>query len=350
MTLVNPLFLALVLWAGGGLQTTAAQSTTSSSSVMALKDGHPGADRSTVEWLMRLHEAPRKRTYTGTLVVSNDAGAMSSARIWHVCDGEQQMERVETLTGPPRSTFRHDDDVVVFSSDSRVARVEKRESLGPFPNFLKASESAISEFYSVRQIGRERVAGVDADIVHFVPRDKLRFGYRIWSEKNTGLAVKLQTLDPAGRVLEQAAFSELQLDVPVKMEKLAQLMGRTDGYRLEKSEMVKTTAAAEGWSLGNAVPGFRPVNCFKRPASERSLRGEGTVQWVFSDGLATVSLFVESFDRQRHLQEGALAMGATQTLTRRLGSKGDGDWWLTAVGEVPIQTLQAFAQGLERRR
>jgi sigma-E factor negative regulatory protein RseB len=74
------------------------------------------------------------------------------------------------------------------------------------------------------------------------------------------------------------------------------------------------------------------------------------VQWVFSDGLATVSLFVESFDRQRHLQEGAVAMGATQTLTRRLGSKGDGGWWLTAVGEVPIQTLQAFAQGLERRR
>ena len=226
MTLPNLFFLALVLLAGGGLQTTAAQTSTSSSSAIAPKDGHPGADRSTVEWLMRLHEAPRKRAYTGTLVVSNDAGAMSSARVWHVCDGEQQMERVETLTGPPRSTFRHDDDVVVFSSDSRVARVEKRESLGPFPNFLKASESAIPEFYSVRQIGRERVAGVDADIVQFVPRDKLRFGYRIWSEKNTGLVVKLQTLDPAGRVLEQAAFSELQLDVPVKMEQACPIDGR----------------------------------------------------------------------------------------------------------------------------
>ena len=39
------------------------------------------------------------------------------------------------------------------------------------------------------------------------------------------------------------------------------------------------------------------------------------------------------------------ASGATQTLTRRIQ-----DWWLTAVGEVPPQTLRAFAQSLERRK
>jgi sigma-E factor negative regulatory protein RseB len=38
-------------------------------------------------------------------------------------------------------------------------------------------------------------------------------------------------------------------------------------------------------------------------------------------------------------------MGATHTLTRRIG-----DWWLTAVGEVPPKTLAAFAQGLERTK
>ena len=38
------------------------------------------------------------------------------------------------------------------------------------------------------------------------------------------------------------------------------------------------------------------------------------------------------------------ASGATHTLTRRVQ-----DWWLTAVGEVPPQTLKAFAQSLERR-
>jgi sigma-E factor negative regulatory protein RseB len=69
------------------------------------------------------------------------------------------------------------------------------------------------------------------------------------------------------------------------------------------------------------------------------------MQWVFSDGLASVSLFVEPFDARRHGQEGLMAAGATHTLTRRVQ-----DWWLTAVGEVPPQTLRAFAQSLERRK
>jgi sigma-E factor negative regulatory protein RseB len=201
MNLVKYAALALVLWIGGSLQGVTAQ--TRGPAVPSEPQTGPGvADRSLGEWLMRLHEAPRKRAYMGTLVVSTDAGAFSSARVWHVCDGDQQMERVETLTGPPRSTFRRNDEVLTFMPETRVARREQRESLGPFPNFLKNGENALPEFYGVRPIGSERVAGFDADVVELVPRDKLRFGYRIWSEKKTGLVIKLQTLDALGRVLE----------------------------------------------------------------------------------------------------------------------------------------------------
>jgi sigma-E factor negative regulatory protein RseB len=223
-----------------------------------------------------------------------------------------------------------------------VVRTEKRESLGLFPNLLKSADSSIPEFYSARRVGGERVAGFDADVVQLVPKDNLRFGYRIWSEKKTGLVVKLQTVDPAGNVLEQAAFSELALDAPVRIDKLNQMMGATEGWRVEKAEAVKTTAAAEGWQLKTAVAGFKPVSCYRRPAAAAP---EGTLQWIFSDGLAAVSLFVEAYDRQRHVNEGVFSSGATQTLTRRIQ-----DWWLTAVGEVPPQTLKAFALSLERRK
>ena len=109
------------------------------------------------------------------------------------------------------------------------------------------------------------------------------------------------------------------------------------------------------------------MSCFKRvvSAAEGSATATATdnsaLQWIFSDGLASVSLFVESFDRQRHVQEGLLSMGATQMLTRRFtdrssdktlekaGEKGP-DWWLTVVGEVPPQTLNMFTQGLERKK
>lgn len=301
----------------------------------------PAADRGVNEWLMRMHEASRFRSYAGTFVVSSSSGAMSSARIWHAGDATQQVERVEVLTGAPRSTFRRNDEVLTFLPEHRLVKAERRESLGLFPALLKSSDSSIAEFYSARRVGAERVAGFDADVVQLAPKDNLRFGYRVWSEKKSGLVVKLQTLDADGTVLEQAAFSELQLDTPLRAEKLARMMQPPAGWRVERAAVIKTDAAAEGWGMRGAVAGFKPMSCYKRPA----VAPDGAIQWIFSDGLASVSLFVEPFDGQRHTQEGLFAAGATQTLTRRIES-----WWLTAVGEVPPQTLRSFAQSLERRR
>lgn len=336
-----------IFWALGGLglagaETVAPASAPSSAPAASVRGKHP--ERSVSEWLVRMHEASRLRSYIGTFVVLSNSGNMSSARIWHACEGDQQIERVESLTGAPRSVFRRNEEVITFLPESRVVRAEKRESAGMFPNLLKASESSIPQFYAARPLGTDRVAGFEADVVQLAPKDNLRFGYRIWSEKKSGLVVKLQTVNSQGTVLEQVAFSELQLDAPVRAGKLSQMMSATEGWRVEKPDTQKTSADAEGWHLKSPVAGFQPVNCYKRPGTAASVP-EGTMQWVFSDGLAAVSLFVEPYDRQRHVHEGLFASGATQTLTRRID-----DWWLTAVGEVPQRTLNAFAQSLERRK
>lgn len=307
----------------------------------ALPDPRPSdgrAERSLTEWLARMQDASRQRNYVGTFVVSSSNGAMASARIWHACDGQRQVERIDTLSGEKRSTFRRDDEVLTFLPDVKIVRTERREALGLFPELATPHDSAIPEFYTARRVGSDRVAGFDADIVQVLPRDSLRFGYRIWSEKKSGLVVKLQTVDDGGRVLEQAAFSELQLDAPLRMDRISHMMTVPEGWRVEKTDAVKTTPGAEGWALRQPVSGFKSMSCYKR-------RAEGVLQWIFSDGLASVSLFVEDFDRQRHQREGEFASGATHTLTRRVQ-----DWWVTVVGEVPPQTLRAFALSLERRK
>ena len=309
-------------------------------------------ERGVAEWLMRMHEASRKRAYVGTFVVSSSAN-MASARIWHVCDGEQQYERVESLTGAPRSTFRRNEDVITFRPDAKTALIEKRDALGIFPSMLKAADSSIGQYYVARQHGTERVAGLEADIVHLEPKDALRYGYRVWSEKKSGLVIKLQTLDVDGRVLEQAAYSDLQLDAPVSMAKLAQMMANVEGYKLERPELVKTNALAEGWTLKTPVAGFKPMSCYKRWVNKTDGGpSETAMQWIFSDGLASVSVFAEGFDRSRHTQEGAMVLGATRSLTRLYVDKTDkaAQWWFTVVGEVPAATLGSFAQGLERRK
>jgi sigma-E factor negative regulatory protein RseB len=299
-------------------------------------------------WLMRVHQAARQSVYTGTFVVSA-GGNMASARIWHVCDGSQQLERVESLSGTPRAIFRRNDQVVTFFPQSRIAIAEVRESLGLFPNLLKSSDSAIADFYRLKVLGSERIAGFDADVFHLVPNDRLRYGYRVWSEKRTGLIVRLQTLDVEGKVLEQAAFSELQLDAAVSVGKLSKA-GNTDGYRVLRPDLQKTTADAQGWVLHREIDGFKPMACYRRLVAHTNAglpgSGQSTMQWMFSDGVATVSLFVEAYDQQRHGREGATDMGgATHSQTRRIN-----DWWATAVGEVPPATLNAFAHALERKK
>jgi sigma-E factor negative regulatory protein RseB len=300
--------------------------------------------RSVNEWLTRMHESSRQRAYVGTLVVSAGS-SMSASKIWHVCDGNQQMERVDTLTGTPRTTIRRNNDVITFMPETKTAFVEKRDSLGMFPELLRTPNNLIPQFYQAREVGVQRVAGHLADMVEILPRDELRFGYRIWSEQQSGLVVKLQTLGQQGGVLEQMAFSELQLDAPVSMEKLKKLMKDTRGYEVHKPALKKTTAEAEGWRLKEPVPGFTAMSCHTRDSGTPQAPGMAPMQWVFSDGLASVSLFVEPFDPQRHVQESSAVVGATHSVNRRVG-----EHWLTVLGEVPEQTLRRFALALERTR
>lgn len=298
-------------------------------------------------WLARTHEASRQRAYAGTFVVSS-GGIMASAKIWHVCDGIQQMERVEALTGAPRSTFRHGDQVVTFLTESKVVVSQKRDALGSFPGLLKTSEVDVANFYLLKEKGSERVAGFDADVVQLAPKDRMRYGYRVWSEKKTGLVIQLQTLDMHGRVLEQSAFSELQLDAPVEMGQLTALMNNTAGYRVVHPDVQRVDPGAEGWAMRHLPDGFQSMACYRRPVGLDKTMGaaNSSIQWVFSDGLATVSLFAEPFNVARHVREGALeGLGATHTLTRRAK-----DWWITAVGEVPPSTLIYFVEALERKK
>jgi sigma-E factor negative regulatory protein RseB len=301
------------------------------------------------DWLRQMHKAAKNRSYSGTFVVTSD-GIMSSAKIWHVCEGSQQIERIETLTGTPRSTFRHNDQLITFLPEHKVARSEKRYLPGLFPDGFPLADSRIADFYKLRRGGTERVAGVEADVSLLLPRDALRFGYRVWTERKNGLVVKLQTLDTDGRVLVQAAFSELQLDAPIKMEKLLLMMNKLDGYRLEKPVLLKTTADLQGWTLSAPVAGFKSVSCYKRPASaagaaSAAAPGEAPLQWIFSDGLASVSIFVDLPDPGSEFKEASFSMGATQALTRQLDA-----YRITVIGEVPMATLQLFANGVAHKK
>jgi sigma-E factor negative regulatory protein RseB len=306
----------------------------------------PSAPRDIGEWIQRMQGASCQRSYSGTFVVLASSGAMASSRISHVCDGARQIERVEALSGTPRTIFRRNEEIRTFLPQSKTVRLDTRDASGLFPQWREIRGSALSRFYVARPLGQERVAGYMTDVVWLQPLDTLRFGYRLWSERETGLVVKLQTVGNEGRVLEQVAFSELDLQSPVRADQLERLMDTTAGYQVVASTVVKTTARAEGWVLRQPVAGFMPVSCYRRSVGTANA-ADGVLQCIYSDGLATVSLFIQPFDPRHPAASSEMTgMGATQMLTQRLAP----DVWLTAVGEVPLHTLQLFANQLERLR
>lgn len=302
------------------------------------------------EWLARIHEAASRLNFLGTFVVSA-SGAVSSARIAHFCKGPEQFERIDSLDGQTRHVFRHNDVVHTLWPHARIAVVEQRDQMKSFPALLQDGDDRIAQYYEVKAAGMDRVAGHEADVLMVRPRDALRFGYRLWSERNTGLLLRADVVGEKGELLETSAFSDVAIGVPPQPEAVLGPMSRLEGYRILRPHLTPTRLEDEGWTLRQALPGFRQVSAVRRPLDGLGDDGLGAtdeaqaLQTIFSDGLTYVSVFIEPFDSERHTHPLVRRLGATHTLMRR-----QGDWWITAVGDVPVGTLKAFAGALERRK
>jgi sigma-E factor negative regulatory protein RseB len=297
-------------------------------------------------WLERIQSAARTQSYSGTYVVMSLAG-MTTSRITQICRGGDTLEQLELMDGAQRTQIRHNDLVHTLLPERKLAYVERREALDTFPRLTPAENSRLVDFYDLKRLGEDRVAGLNSRVALLQPRDGFRFGYKLWVDDKTGLLLKSQVIGSHGEVLEQVAFSEVNFNPPPSQgERIRAAMRRAEGYRVEQVTPVKTDAKQEGWRLRTEVPGFKEIGCYKRlmtPDGNPDAKPRQVMQWVFSDGMASVSVFAEPFVREWHQKEGIMVMGASHSLSVRKG-----DWWITVLGEVPPAALRAFASGIER--
>ena len=83
-------------------------------------------------------------------------------------------------------------------------------------------------------------------------------------------------------------------------------------------------------------PGFRLT---VRQAKVAPDAGSGLRHLVYSDGLATVSLFIEPAVAASEQAEGLSQIGAANAYTTTIRGH-----MITAVGEVPVRTVEMFAR------
>lgn len=298
-----------------------------------------------VAWLARVKQAALTRNYQGTLVF-NAGGVVSSSKVVHFCEGKQRFERIDVLDGESRQVYRHNELTQTLWPKARVAVIEQRDATPEFPA-LPAGDVQGLGAYELRLLGRERMAGHEAQVLLLKPRDGHRFSHRLWADQSSGLLLRADILGSKGELLESAAFSDVTIGGKPSPDTVLGPMRRIEGYRIVRPAVVRTQLEAEGWSWNRSVPGFQLVSCVKRPLSAahevQSASEAQVLQAVFSDGMTHVSVFVEPFDAQRH-KPVATSLGATHTWMQRAGA-----WWITAMGDVPMATVQQFAASLERR-
>ncbi|MCY7316976.1 MAG: MucB/RseB C-terminal domain-containing protein [Rubrivivax sp.] len=298
-------------------------------------------------WLTRIDTAARTANYQGTLVYSA-AGVLSSSRVWHYLVADQTYERLEALDGRHQRIVRHNELVHTFWPQTKVAVVERRETLAAWSTTPLAVDPQALEHYALRREGSARVAGRDAAVLLLEPRDLLRYAQRLWADEASGLMLRADvigdTATGARVVLESTAFSEVDIGVRPQPEQALQWLRKLDGYRVLRPQQSRTTLEAEGWAMVRPVSGFRLAGCMRRGMAAAGDEA-AVLQAVFSDGLMHVSVFVEPFEPQHQKSDVLAQQGATATLMTRRG-----DYRITAVGDVPPPTLRQFVDAIERRR
>jgi sigma-E factor negative regulatory protein RseB len=299
--------------------------------------------REAQSWLKKIQLAAQQLNYSGTFVYQQ-ANQMRTSRITHIQDGRNEIEKLEVLDGKPREYIRNNEQVICYVPEAKTLLVEKRVTRDIFPAILAANPSDLAELYDVKKDVAGRVAGHECQAIVLEPKDKLRYGYKLWAEKATGLLLRAQTLNDKHEVVEQIAFTQIAIG-NIDRANVKPSYSNTTGWHVENAMMSQSSPS--GWTVTALPPGFKKTREVKRLVSDTPAANTGAavtqrevLQLVFSDGMAAISVFIEPGSQSR--TEGSMQQGALNIVGKR-----QGDYWITIVGEVPPAAIRQVANSIE---
>jgi len=304
-------------------------------------------------WLEKMNKALATRNYDGTFFHIS-GGRVETMRIVHRVRSGRVTERLQSLDGSGREFVRANDELTCYLPDQHTVLVEPRQDRGPFLGSLPQFDATVSDFYRIEALPDTHILGRPTRVIAVNPKDQFRFGYRLWLDEKTAMPLKTQLCDPRGQVIEQIFFARLDMPESIPDSDLAPTV-HTDGMRWVRqgASVDNASAALAAYRASQLPPGFRltvqgaqTLGGATAPASHL----------VYSDGLATVSVFIE----QSSSDSGAPSAldpqaQAPQAPMQGLARVGSGYAFstvvqghqVTAVGEVPAQTVEFIAHSVK---
>jgi len=296
--------------------------------------------------LERMEHVLATRNYQGTFVHEHD-GQSETLRIAHRAQNGTFAERVVSLDGSGREAVQRDGELRAYFPDQRVVLVEGGPKGGLLLSGLAGLDSAASQLYRMSEETPTRISGRATRVIAVEPQDNLRYGYKVWIDAATAMPVKTESHTVSGKVVEQLVFTDLSLPSHIADSAL-QPAAATRQYRLlrhtDATGAAVGQAASATWNADELPPGFRLIG------NSTQILGDGqksVTHLVFSDGLASVSVFVEPEGPEP--PDNSAAQAAAQVThigsSTALSTEVDGHK-VTTIGEVPPDTVRAITRSL----
>lgn len=290
-------------------------------------------------WLERMQEAVRGLNYEGEFVYAH-GDQLEAMHIVHRADTDGESERLLSLNGAAREILRDNEVLTCILPDSRSVVVEKSRPRAYIPQALLELDGKLERWYEFAVEGEDRMTGRAAVVIGIRPRDALRYGYRLWLDRDSGMLLKSDLLDENGKAIEQMMFTSLQILPQIKRARLLpEISGRDFKWFKPDMEERAGDEMPHRWTVDSPPPGFMMG---MRKEHGLPMKRMPVEHLFYTDGLASVSVYIEKHEQDAPMLDGASRMGAVNAYGRSLG---DGHR-VTVVGEVPAATVAMMARAV----
>jgi len=296
------------------------------------------SEKTAMEWVQSMTDAMRDQNYRGNFVYMHD-NQLESMSISHMKGESGERERLLSLNGEAREVIRDDKNLTCIWPSSRKVIVDFSHKNSYSPLFIPGDIMKIGELYDISLIGHDRIAGYSAVVVQIKPKDQYRYGLVFWISSENNLMLKSNLINERNKVVEQVMFTSLDLlkdgetldvnGVPAIDENFTMV-------RYQRDQEAESVVAETAWRLDSMPEGFQRASVLKRLSSDS---GEFFHQMVYTDGLASLSVFIEK--RSSQIPTGKTSMGAVNAFIRVMN-----DYSVTAIGEVPAVTVKTVAESV----
>jgi sigma-E factor negative regulatory protein RseB len=301
------------------------------------------------KWLERMNHALTTLNYDGTFA-HWEGGKVEMLRIIHRVEGGAVSERLVSLDGSGREFIRTGSSLTCYLPDKHVVLVERTPAKISLLSGFPAIDQQTARFYDINEVGRMRFNQHSTHLITVMPRDQFRYGYRLWIDDSTAMPLKTQLCDAHGNVIEQLVFANLRVRSRIPDSAFRPGISTT-GFQWLRNDAppLKETSRNDTdtvWSADRLPPGFHMTV----RAAQIMPGSPGPVDHlVFTDGLASVSVFVETTHIEVTAGQGPVMESARVGSSYAFSTVVDGHK-VTAVGEVPAQTVRFIADSVKAEK